>query len=158
MAYNRPPNVVLAGTGLKQNPPPSAVSPPGIVPVTIEAEIASTTNLGVVQVGSGLSITPSGVLSATGGGGGDLVNVTLVSADYTALLDDYYIGATKRDITITLPPGSVGKVFIIKNTTSGNITVTTTGGQLIDSSTSKSLGSSSSLYVIFDGFRWNIIT
>lgn len=158
MAYNRPPNVVLAGTGLKQNPPPSTVTPPGIVPVTIEAEIATTISLGVVQVGSGLSITPSGVLSATGGGGGDLVNVTLVSANYTALPDDYYIGATKKDITITLPLGGLGKVYIIKNTTSGNIMVMTTGGQLIDSSTSKSLGSSSSLYVIFDGFRWNIIT
>lgn len=30
-------------------------------------KIASTSNLGVVQVGSGLSITPAGVLSATGG-------------------------------------------------------------------------------------------
>ena len=30
-------------------------------------KIASTSNLGVVQVGSGLSITPAGVLSASGG-------------------------------------------------------------------------------------------
>ena len=158
MAYNRPPNVVLAGTGLKQNPPPSTVTPPGIVPVTIEAEIATTTSLGVVQVGSGLSITPSGVLSATGGGGGDLVNVTLVSTDYTALSSDYYIGATKRDIKITLPLGAAGKVYIIKNATNSNIMVMTTSGQNIDGSTSKTLGSQSSLYVIFDGFRWNIIT
>ena len=32
--------------------------------------IATETNLGLVQIGSGLSITPNGVLSATGGGGG----------------------------------------------------------------------------------------
>ena len=33
-------------------------------------EIASTSNLGMVQIGEGLSITSEGVLSATGGGGG----------------------------------------------------------------------------------------
>jgi len=36
--------------------------------------------------------------------------------------------------------------------------VNTTGGETIDTSLSKSVGSESSLYVIFDGIRWNIIT
>lgn len=35
----------------------------------ISAKIATTTSLGVVQVGSGLSVTPAGVLTAAGGGG-----------------------------------------------------------------------------------------
>lgn len=69
MAYNRLPQTVLAGMALKQNPPPSIIQPAGIVPVTLDAEIATTTSLGVVQVGSGLSITVAGVLSATGGSG-----------------------------------------------------------------------------------------
>ena len=34
--------------------------------------IATETSLGLVQIGSGLSITPNGVLSATGGGGGSV--------------------------------------------------------------------------------------
>jgi hypothetical protein len=60
MAYNRQPQTVLAGMALKQNPPPNVVQPAGIIPVTLDAEIATTTSPGVVQVGSGLSITPGG--------------------------------------------------------------------------------------------------
>jgi hypothetical protein len=69
MAYTRTPNTVIAGTGLKQNPPPSPLAPAGAIPVVLDAEIATTTSLGVVQVGSGLAITLEGVLSTTGEGG-----------------------------------------------------------------------------------------
>lgn len=156
MAYNRQPQTVLAGMALKQNPPPSVIQPAGIVPVTLDAEIATTTGLGVVQVGSGLSITPSGILSATGGSSG-LINVKLTSVDYTASATDYYIGATKKDIDITLPLGITGKVYVIKNQVSGNIKVKASGGQKIDTSSDKTLGSEDSLVVVFDGTRWNVI-
>jgi hypothetical protein len=156
MAYNRQPQTVLAGTALKQNPPPSIVQPAGIVPVTLDAEIATTTSLGVVQVGSGLSITPSGILSATGGSS-SLINIKLTSVDYTASATDYYIGATKKDIDITLPLGITGKVYVIKNQVNGNIKVKATGGQKIDTSSDKTLGSEDSLVVVFDGTRWNVI-
>jgi hypothetical protein len=155
MAYNRLPQTVLAGTGLKQNPLPTVVQPAGIVPVTLDADIATTTSLGVVQVGSGLSITPSGILSATGGS--SLINVKLTSVDYTAIATDYYIGATKKDIDITLPLGVTGKVYVIKNQVSGNIKVKASGGQKIDTSSDKTLGSEDSLVVVFDGTRWNVI-
>jgi len=69
MSYTRPPNAVVAGVALIQNPPASSLTPPGAVPVTLDAAIATTTSLGVVQVGAGLAITPAGVLSATGSGG-----------------------------------------------------------------------------------------
>lgn len=154
MAYNRQPQSVLAGNALKQNPLPTTLQPAGIVPVTLDADIATTTNLGVIQVGSGLSITPLGVLSATGGSG--LINVKLTAINYTALATDYYIGATKKDITITLPLGIVGKVYIIKNQIQGNVKVKGTG-QDLDSSGDKTLGSEASLFVVFDGTRWNII-
>ena len=153
MAYNRQPNVVLAGTGLKQNPPASTITPPGIVPVTLDADIATTTSLGVVQVGAGLAVTPAGVLSATGG---SLVNVKLVSANYPATLNDYYIGATKKNITITFPLGVVGKVYVVKNQSDGSITVKGTGEDL-DQSGSKNVGSEGSIIAVFDGTRWNIV-
>lgn len=66
MAYNRP---VLAGVGLKQNPTATIPALTGVQQTTLDANISSTTNLGIVQVGSGLSITPSGILSAINGGG-----------------------------------------------------------------------------------------
>ena len=155
MAYNRQPQTVLAGIGLKQNPPPTIVQPAGIIPVTLDVDTATTTSLGVVQVGSGLSITPSGVLSATGGS--SLINVKLTSTDYTATASDYYIGATKKDIDITLPLGITGKVYVIKNQASGNIKVKASGGQKIDTSSDKTLGTEDSLVVVFDGTRWNVI-
>jgi hypothetical protein len=154
MAYVRQPNAVLAGTALKQNPPANTISPPGIVPVTLDCEEATTTSLGVVQVGAGLAITPSGILSAVGGN--SLITVKLTAANYTALATDYYIGAIKKDITITLPLGIVGKVYIVKNQIEGNIKVKGTA-QNLDSSGDKTLGTEQSIFVVFDGARWNII-
>jgi hypothetical protein len=156
MAYNRQPQTVLAGMALTQNPPPNIVQPAGIIPVTLDVDIATTTSPGVVQVGGGLSITPSGVLSATGGSS-SFINVILTNVDYTATGTDYYIGATKKDIDITLPLGIVGKVYVIKNQVSGNIEVKGTGGQKIDTSSTKTLGSDDSIIVVFDGTRWNTI-
>ena len=158
MAYSRQPQVVIANGGaLKQTPLVSDQSPPGIVPVEIEALISSTTNLGVVQVGSGLSITPTGILSATGSSSSSFINVTLTNVDYTATAADYYIGATKKDIDITLPLGIAGRVYVIKNQATGNIKVKCSGGQKIDTSSDKTLGSESSIIVVFDGSRWNSI-
>jgi hypothetical protein len=157
MAYSRQPQVVIANGGaLKQTPVPSNIQPPGIVPVEIEAEISTTANLGVVQVGSGLSITPLGVLSATNSGS-NFINVKLTNVDYTATASDYYIGATKKDIDITLPLGITGRVYVIKNQISGNIEVKCTSGQKINTSSSKTLGSEDSIIVVFDGTRWNTI-
>ena len=154
MAYVRQPNVVLAGTALKQNPLSSTISPPGIVPVVLDCEEATTTSLGVVQIGSGLAITPGGILSVVGGN--SLISVKLTAINYTALGTDYYIGAIKKDITITLPLGIVGKVYIVKNQVEGNIKVKGTA-QNLDSSGDKTLGSEQSIFVVFDGTRWNII-
>lgn len=154
MTYLRLPNSRLPGRALSQSPGPNGDA--GILPVTLNANIATANELGVVQVGSGLSITSDGVLSATSGGS-NFINITLTDIDYTASAADYYIGATKKDIDITLPMGVVGKVYVIKNQASGNIEVKASGGQKIDTSSDKTLGSESSIIVVFDGSRWNVI-
>jgi hypothetical protein len=66
MAYTRTPNTVIAGQALKQNPAPAPLAPAGALPVVLDADIATTTNLGVVQIGAGLAITPEGILSTDG--------------------------------------------------------------------------------------------
>lgn len=154
MTYLRLPNSKLPGRALSQTP--TANGDAGILPLTLDVDIATTTGLGVVQVGSGLSITPSGILSATGGSS-SFINVTLTNVDYTATASDYYIGATKKEIDITLPLGITGKVYVIKNQATGNIKVKCSGGQTLDTSSSKTLGSESSIIVVFDGSRWNVI-
>ena len=155
MAYNRTPNTVLAGRGLKQSPSQTGSLPAGVVTVTVDSDISTTTSLGMVQVGSGLSITPEGILSTTGGSSG-LINVSLVSVNYTATLSNYYIGATKKGITITFPAGVTGKVYVVKNQSDGNITVKGTG-QNLDESGDKTLGSNASMIAVFDGTRWNLV-
>ena len=157
MAYNRQPQTVLAGTALKQNPPTSIIQPAGIIPVTLDSDIATTTSLGVVQVGSGLSITLAGILSATGGDSSCSVNIVLTSTNYTATADDCYIGATDDKVTITLPIGVSGKLYYIKNQDTGNIKVQGTAGQTIDGSSSKTLGTNGSFILVFAGTRWNIL-
>ena len=154
MAYSRPP--VQPGRALSRTPSVPVESSAGVFDFALDADIATTTNLGVVQVGSGLAITPAGVLSATNSGS-DIINVILTAVNYTALLTDYYIGATKKDIEITLPLGVLGKVYVIKNQASGNIKVEGTAGQKLDTSSSKTLGSESAIICVFDGTRWNII-
>jgi hypothetical protein len=149
MAYNRPVN---PGTGLKQLP---AINP-GIQQLTLETDIATTSSLGIIQVGSGLSITVGGVLSANDLSNG-LYAVKLTTVNYTALATDFYIGANKKDITITLPVGVVGKIYVIKNQVSGDVTVAASGTQKIDTTSTKQLGTNQSVSVIFDGTRWNII-
>ena len=155
MAYSRQPNVTIAGRGLTQNPLPLPVAPAGIISVGYDSNIATTTSLGIVQVGAGLAITPAGVLSATGSGS-SLISVKLTSTNYTAIASDYYIGATNKNITITFPLGIVGKVYIVKNQSEGSIKVKGTG-QNLDSSGDKTLGSEGSLIAVFDGTRWNLI-
>jgi hypothetical protein len=148
MSYSRP---IRAGAGINQNP----LTAPGIQEQTVSTNIATTSNIGAVQVGSGLAITIDGVLSATSSSS-DIINVKLVTANYTALASDCYIGANKKDITITLPLGITGKVYIIKNQIEGSIKVKGTG-QNLDDSGDKTLGSESSIIVVFNGTRWNIL-
>lgn len=154
MSYSRPP--VQAGRGLKRMPEIPAEFEAGVFDFSLEAEIATDTTPGIIQVGSGLSITPEGVLSSTGGGS-SLINVYLTSSDYTTTLNDYYIGGTKKDITITFHTGITGKVYVVKNQSTGNITVQGSGIEKIDTSTSKTLGGGASMIVVFDGTRWNLV-
>ena len=152
MSYSRP--SVQAGRGLKRTPATPNSSAVGVFDFTLESDIATTTNVGVVQIGSGLSITPDGILSAQMAVG---YQVKLTNVNYTADVDDYYIGATKKAITITLPAGIVGKAYIVKNQVDGLVRVDCSAGQTLDDSNFISLGTNDSIFVIFDGNRWNIV-
>ena len=57
MAYIKPTEIIVNGRGLTS----SASSATGISPVTLNVNTATTATLGIIQVGSGLSITPDGL-------------------------------------------------------------------------------------------------
>ena len=155
MTYLRLPNSKLPGRALSQTP--TANGDAGILPLTLDVDIATTNSLGVVQVGSGLAITPLGVLSATNSGGSNFVTVKLTDFNYSITADDSYVGATNNNITLTLPTGILGRVYYVKNQSSGNIKVQGTAGQTIDGAVFQTLGSNSGFMVVFDGSRWNIL-
>jgi hypothetical protein len=112
MAYTRPPAATRAGVGLKQTPNPSTQA---LAPVFLDVDIASSSSLGSIKVGSGLSIAPDGTLSTTGGGSCDY-NSTLRTGNYTATLTDYYIGfqlTSAATLTLPLNPKN-GILYVIK--------------------------------------------
>lgn len=91
-----------------------------------------------------------------------ILNYREVSSSYAAVSSDFMIVATgSSSLTITLPAISgSGKQYIIKSMlTSGNVTIQTTGGALIDTVTSKTLLKGESIRVISDSVKWiNVLT
>lgn len=156
MAYNRQPNSLIAGRALTQNPPPTTIDPAGVLPVVVDADIATYNSLGVVQIGSGINVDANGVISANQSAV-TLYPVKLVDVNYNVMQKDYYIGATEKNITITLPLGLVGKVFVVKNQTNGTVRVEGSLGETLDGALFKTLGTDASLMAVFDGSRWNLI-
>ncbi len=163
MAYNRPPQVVIAGVALKQTPSSTVVQPAGIVPVVLDAAIATSTSLGVVQIGEGINVTPDGVISVNGSSSG--CNTILVGEDYECEADDCYIGVDSiGPVTISLPVDiSNGHQIVIKaemGPPMGNrkVTVKTLDGSLIDDAPTFVLSVPyESVHLIYRGFEWHII-
>ena len=143
-----------AGTGISL----SAVTTSG------PAAAFTITNSGVTSVIAGPGITVS---SATGNvtigtTGGTVVNTNFTSVDYTVVASDDYIGVSSTSlVTITLPVGSDGSVYTIKDElgpTFGRIDVTGTGGETIDGDViSPIIIPYGSITVIFRGGEWHII-
>jgi len=69
MSYVRPPASTIAGQALKQTPAPNTQA---LTPVILDAEIATATTLGVVKIGSGITVQPDGTISSNGGGGTEI--------------------------------------------------------------------------------------
>lgn len=104
MAYIRPPNTVIAGRALSQNPPPTPLDPAGVLQVNIDANIASKTELGVVQIGDNIDITPDGVISVTFPNACQKCSAIVVDSDYFAQESDYYVGVkAEGPVKIYLP-------------------------------------------------------
>ena len=122
--------------------------------------MATTTDFGIVQVGANITVT-NGVIS-TDAAGNPLYNTTVQTGDYSATNDDYYIGVDSAvATTITLPAGTDGKMFIIKDELgpgSGTITIQGTGGETIDgSATFTNTVTFGSVSVIFRGTEWHVV-
>ena len=158
--------------------------------VTIDGEVAVTSVTpssgngiqltDVVSTGNSTSFTVSntGVLSLTAGdgitisnstgnitvsaSGADLIATIGVTGNYTATINDEYIGVySAAAVTITLPAGVTGSVYTIKDEYgqgSGKITIKPSGTEKIDNATSYIISvPNQSVSVVFRGGQWRII-
>jgi hypothetical protein len=127
-------------------PPPIAPLP--VIPVVQLADTADT----VINVGSG----------AIGGSPSPVSVTEVTTATYTALPTDYMLCVlTNGPVTITLPTGKLGTVYIIKDcfgdANNNPITIQGTGGQLVDGSTATINSPYGSIQLIFNGTDWSIV-
>lgn len=81
------------------------------------------------------------------------------TANYTIVQADYTINVTANSPTITLPTavGISGKVYVVKNTGAGTVTLATTSAQTIDGAATQSIAANTSLMVQSTNANWIII-
>lgn len=79
------------------------------------------------------------------------------TSTYSISDDDYFVNCSGT-FTVTLPTAVsvAGKIYVIKNSGSGTVTIDTTSSQTIDGSLSKSLTQNQSVSVESDGSNWLI--
>ncbi|CAB4130173.1 hypothetical protein UFOVP116_306 [uncultured Caudovirales phage] len=148
----------------------TSVQPTGGAGIQIDSLVSTgpsvsfdITNTGVLSIIAGTGITVSGAvgdvtISSTGT---SIINTTLVEDDtYTATASDNYIGVNNiNPVTITLPVGSDGRTYTVKDESGvGDITVTGTGGETIDLALTFLLTIPfASATFVFRGTEWHVI-
>ncbi len=91
------------------------------------------------------------------------VPVTLIDTEtYAAAATEYFLGVIySGETTITLPAGTLGKVFVVKDSVgdaeTNPITITTTGST-IDGSASYIIDIDwASISLVYNGIEWNVV-
>ena len=87
----------------------------------------------------------------------DFLTIKYTAVDYTASPVDQYVCATVGNITITLPTGILGRVYQIKNQSTGSVKVQGSGGETVEGSVFKTLYSNAAVTCVFDGTIWKIL-
>jgi hypothetical protein len=124
----------------------------------------AVSNTGVLSVVAGNGITLSGSTGniTISSFGADLIETIGVTGSYTATNDDEYIGVFSASaVTITLPVGITGRVYIIKDEYgqgAGKITIKPNGTELIDNKVDYIISvPNQSVSIVFRGGQWRII-
>lgn len=84
---------------------------------------------------------------------------TSVSGNYSVGANDYFVLCTANSFNVTLPTavGRQNKIYQVKNSGFGTITILTTGGQTIDGQTSQQLIQSECLTLQSNNANWFVI-
>jgi hypothetical protein len=121
-------------------------------------------NTGVLSLtaGGGISLSASTGNITISSSGADLISTIGVTGAYTATATDEYIGVySESSVTISLPVGITGRVYIIKDEYgqgSGKITIKPSSTEKIDNKSSYVISvPNQSVSIVFRGGQWRII-
>jgi hypothetical protein len=119
------------------------------------------TNTGQLKIYYNDGNSSQWVDAAVGAAGPQALTVPYVAktATYTATTDDYTVDGTSGTFTVTLPTavGATGRVYIVKNSGVGVITVATTSSQTIDGASTVTLATKAVTRVQSNGSNWIVI-
>lgn len=124
---------------------------PALEPIGFPQQIFNDND--IINVGSG----------SIGGNPSPVTVTNVTTPTYTALATDYFlcVDTATDPVTITLPTGILGTVYIIKDcsgdASTNVITIQGTGGQLVDDSVATVNAPYGSIQVIFNGVDWSIV-
>lgn len=134
--------------------------------MAFNSPLASPSNYGVVEIGSGISVT-NGVISVVGNG---TVNTTLVNnaaspytLDSAAVTPNYYLGVvgTGAAISILLTAGTEGRVVVVKSEAgqTSDITITPNGAETIENGATWPIlaATDGAVTLVFSGTNWNVV-
>jgi hypothetical protein len=124
----------------------------------------TVTNTGVLSLtaGTGITVSTSTGNVTVAASGTASINTTGTTVSYAISSDDEYIGVNSTStVTITLPTGTTGKVYTIKDEHGvglGNINIAGTGGETIDGVTPFVISiPNEGVTVVFRAGGWHII-
>ena len=101
--------------------------------------------------------TSTGVVTVNKVSGGATFNYVAKTATYTASATDYVIDCTSGTFTVSLPTavGITGRVYVIKNSGTGTITIDPNGAQTIDGLSAYTLAVRyESITIMSNGANW----
>jgi hypothetical protein len=124
----------------------------------------AVSNTGVLSVvaGAGVSVSSSTGYITISATGADLIATIGVTGSYTATANDEYIGVySASNVTISLPTGITGRVYIIKDEYgqgAGKITIQPSGSEKIDNKSNYVISvPNQAVSIVFRGGQWRII-
>ena len=121
-------------------------------------------NTGVLSLiaGDGISLSGSTGNITVSASGADLISTIGVTGAYTVTTKDEYVGVYSASaVTISLPAGTAGRVYTIKDEYgqgSGKITIKPFGTEKIDNASTNIISvPNQSVSIVFRGGQWRII-
>ena len=115
---------------------------------------------GFVASGDATITTSTGAVVVSAMTGGTTLNYVAKTATYTAIATDYVINCTSGTFTVSLPTAIsiTGRVYVVKNSGTGTITVDPNGSQTIDGALTVALATQyQSIMVMSNGANWIVI-